>query len=64
LKRFRIALFFAKSTDTMAEMQTLKNMGVNPGLQRKILCQLCNLGLSGYYLKGCTLIEGFISKIR
>jgi len=64
LKRFRIALFFNKSGDVKAEMQTLKDMKVNPGIQPKILCHLCNLGLSGFYLKGCALIDGFISKIR
>lgn len=63
LKRFRIALFFNKSTDVKAEMQALKDMKVNPGIQPKILCQLCKLGLSGFYLKGCSLITSFISKI-
>jgi hypothetical protein len=64
LKRFRIALFFNNSDDAKSEMRTLKNMQVNPGIQRKILCQLSTLGLSGFYLKGCTLIDSVISKIR
>jgi glycosyltransferase involved in cell wall biosynthesis len=64
LKRFRIALFFNKSDDAKSEIQTLQEMQVNPGIRCKILCQLSTIGLSGFYLKGCTLIDSVISKIR
>jgi glycosyltransferase involved in cell wall biosynthesis len=64
LKRLRLALFYNKSADANKEMDTLRNLNVNPGIQRRLLCQLCNAGLSGFYLKGSALIDGFISKIR
>jgi glycosyltransferase involved in cell wall biosynthesis len=64
LKRLGLALLYNKSGDAMAEMQKLRDLNFNPGIQRKILCQFCNFGLSGFYLKGYTMIYRFYRKIR
>lgn len=64
LKRLSLALLFNRSDDAMAEMQKLKEKNFNPGIQRKILCQLCYLGLSGFYLKGYRVIDRLYQKIR
>lgn len=64
LKRLGLALLFNKSGDAKAEMQKLRNLNFNPGIQRKILCQLCNFGLSGFYLNSYLAIYRFYRKIR
>lgn len=64
LKRFGLALLYNKSSDAKAELENLENMNFNPSIRLKILCQLCNVGLSKLYLNGYALIARFFKKIR
>jgi glycosyltransferase involved in cell wall biosynthesis len=63
-RRLDLALKYNKLQDAKTEMQKLRNMHVPPGVSRKILYLICFFGVSGYIIRGVSLISVMYRKIR